>query len=152
MRFATVNLLWQVMDQEIQPPLPLHPRQRCSAQQRQQQLEGGIKAALQLLQRAWADLTNRPAYERPLAADPSGERIDQQLGADHHRQRLKDEPLAVKWWLGLLPWTWVFSWWSWIHSPAPIPPPAASAARRPAATPRSVGLPPGAALGAVCRA
>ena len=152
MRFATVNLLWQVRDQEIQPPLPLHPRQRCSAQQRQQQLEGGIKAALQLLQRAWADLTDRPSLERPLAADPSSQRIDQQLGADHHREGLKNESLPVERRLGLLAWPGRFSRWSWIHSPAPFPPPAAAQAHRPAATPRSVGLPPGAALGAVCRA
>ena len=39
--------------------LPVHSRQRCPAQQRQQQLEGGIKAALQLLQRAGADLSDR---------------------------------------------------------------------------------------------
>ena len=148
MRFATVNLLWQVRDQEIQPPLPLHPRQRCSAQQRQQQLEGGIKAALQLLQRAWADLTNRPAYERPLAADPSGERIDQQLGADHHRQRLEHKPLAIEGW----PWCWFWGHGSFPSCRLISPLREAAQAHRPAATPRSVGLPPGAALGAVCRA
>ena len=54
-------------------PLLVHPRQRCTAQQRQQQLEGGIKAALQLLQRAGADLTDRPARQCPLAANPSSQ-------------------------------------------------------------------------------
>jgi FixJ family two-component response regulator len=34
--------------------LPVHARESCSAQQRQQQFEGGIKAALQLLQRRTA--------------------------------------------------------------------------------------------------
>ena len=38
------------------------------------------------------DLTNGPARQCPLAADPSSERIDQQLGADHHRQGLEDKP------------------------------------------------------------
>ena len=59
-------------------------------------IEGGIKAALQLLQLAGADLPNRPPLQRPLTVDPSSEGIDQQLGADHHRQDLEDEPLAVE--------------------------------------------------------
>ena len=80
--------------------LPVHPRERCSTQQGQQQLEGGIKAALQLLQHAGADLPNRPPLQRPLTADPSSEGIDQQLGADHHRQDLEDKALTVEWRLG----------------------------------------------------
>ncbi|MFM9102319.1 MAG: hypothetical protein ACKOPS_13745, partial [Cyanobium sp.] len=75
--------------------LPVHPRQRCPTQKRQQQLEGGIKAALQLLQRAGADLPDRSPLQRPLAADPGSKGIDQQLGADHHRQDLEHKPLAV---------------------------------------------------------
>jgi hypothetical protein len=49
-------------------PSPVHARERCSAQQRQQQLEGEIKVALQLLQRAGAHLPDRAAIECPLAA------------------------------------------------------------------------------------
>ena len=76
--------------------LAVHARQRCSPQQRQQQLEGGIKAALQLLQRAWADLPDRSPLQRTLTADPGGQGIDQQLGADHYRQDLEHEPLTVE--------------------------------------------------------
>ena len=49
-----------------------HPRQHYSTQQRQQQLEGGIKAALPLLQCAGADPADRSPLQRPLTADPGG--------------------------------------------------------------------------------
>ncbi len=67
-------------------PSPVHPRQRCPA--------------LQLLQRAGADFTDWPPLQRPLAANPSSQRIDEQLGTDHHRQALEHKPLTVERWLG----------------------------------------------------
>jgi hypothetical protein len=120
--------------------LPIHPGERCAAKQRQQQLEGGIEAALQLLQGAGADLADRAPLQCPLTADPSGEGIDQQLGADHHRQDLEHKPLVVERRLGR-PGCWVG-----LHrcsSFAVRPQPAGAAARRFAATPRPAGPLPG---------
>ena len=80
----------------VSPLSFVQPRQRCAAQQPQQPVEGEIKAAMQLLKRTRANLTDRPPLKRPLAADPSSEGIDQRLGADHHRLGLKDKPLPIK--------------------------------------------------------
>ena len=46
----------------VSPPSFVQPRQRCTAHQTQQKVEGGIKAALQLFKRARVNLTGRPAY------------------------------------------------------------------------------------------
>ena len=53
-------------------------------------------SASALLQRALADLPDRTAIECPLVADPGGEGINEQLGADDHRQDPEDEPLTVE--------------------------------------------------------
>ena len=55
--------------------------------------EGGVK-------------TDRPPLQRPPALNPSSQRIDLQLGADHHRQRLKHKPLPIKQRFGRLLWPW----------------------------------------------
>ena len=75
---------------------PANPGQGRTAQECQQQVEGGIKTHLQFLKRAWAYLTNWPARQGPLTADSSSKGIDEQLSADHYRQGLKDKALTIK--------------------------------------------------------